>query len=107
MFWGASSRKPSDGQVGETPEKVHRTALPDKSSPKFFEYPVSLHEDPPEPIGVLPIVRAVSLVLVEANRFSNFIGFTIDLHAQVRACSILPLASCRRQPLIAVRAERE
>ena len=82
MFRRSSPRKTRDGKVGGAPEKVHRAAFADEASAKLFENPVSLYKNPPEPIGILAIIRAVSFVLVEADSVSNFVGFRVNLYVQ-------------------------
>ena len=62
---------------------------------------VCLHEDSPEPVGVLLIVRRVSLVLVERYRLGKFVGFLVDLYVKVELLHLFHLCLQGRRRLLA------
>src|SRR5882672_1049844 len=45
--------KPRDGQIETAPEEMHRAALADERAARGAEYALDLHQDSPEPIGLL------------------------------------------------------
>jgi hypothetical protein len=63
---------------------MDRAALADEAAAELLEDPVRLHEDLPEPVRVVGIVRTVNLVLVETDRFGNFVRFSMDSHMQAQ-----------------------
>ena len=68
---------------------MHRAVLSDEAGAKLLENPVSLRKDPPKPIGIFEIIRAVSFILVEAGGVSNFVGFRVNLYVQVELSQLL------------------
>jgi hypothetical protein len=77
MRWRRAAGKTGNREVAIAPEEVHRAALAAKTRPELVEYPIGLEEHPPETVGVLAIVGAVNLVLVEADRMREFVGFLL------------------------------
>ena len=80
MFGSAAPGKSRHRQIRGTPEEVYGAALPDEASSKCLEDPVRLHENPPESVGILPIVRAVGLVLIESDRIGHLVRPLMDVH---------------------------
>src|SRR5665647_308121 len=73
MYWGFAAGKPGDGKVRSTPEEVHGAALASEAGTKLFKDAVGLHQDAPEPAGILSIVCPVSFVLVETYRIGHLV----------------------------------
>src|SRR5207237_3117333 len=53
--------KPGDRQIETAPEKMHRAAFTAKARAKFLKHAIRLGEHPPEPIGILGIIRSMLL----------------------------------------------
>ena len=71
-----------NGKIQSAEEKVHGTALPDEPRPELFHHAVRLNQNPPESVGVFPIVRPVLLIFIERNRILNLVRRHIDGHRQ-------------------------
>src|SRR5687768_4189289 len=89
MLWRSASREAGDGEVGRTPEKVYRAAFADEARAESGEDALALHEDAPEPVGVLGVVRTVNFILIERNRVGNFIGIAVDRHRQAEPLQLV------------------
>src|SRR5215470_5773766 len=88
MLGSSPPGETSDGQIGGTPEKMHRAALADEARPKLFEDSVCLDQDSPEPVCVVRIVRRVRFVSVERYGIGNLVGFRVDLHVQPKSLQL-------------------
>src|SRR6476619_630800 len=82
MRWRPSPGKARHSQVEATPEEMHRTAFATKARSKFLEYPIALHQNPPESIGVFRIVSMMFFVLIKWDWFFNLVRPQIDGHRQ-------------------------
>ena len=105
MLRSPPPRKPRDRQIQGAPEYVHGTDLTDEPGAELLEHPVGLHEDSPEPMGVLPIVCPVGFVLVEVDRLGNFVRFLVDDYRQTRVSPSPPLGGDKTSPPIEARVE--
>src|SRR5881396_495381 len=85
---GATPREARHREVEAAPEEVHRTAFPEKRCAKLPEHVIRLHEDAPESIGILRIVRSMLLVVREANRVLHLDRYRpeLDVHVHVLEC---------------------
>ena len=61
---------------------MHRTAFATKPRSEPLEDAVALHKNPPKPIGVFAVVRAVLLVFIERDRVFNLVRHVVDLDRQ-------------------------
>src|SRR6188474_1394682 len=93
--------RPSPGesrnrQVRRAPEEMHRTALANELRAKLVEDTTGLHEDSPEPVGVLRIVAAMRLILVEWDRVGHLVGASVQGHPKVERFHFLHEAPVER-----------
>src|SRR5580704_7337576 len=72
------------GKIEAAPKKVRRAAFATKARPKFFEHAISVNHSAPEAVGILRIVRAMFLVLVECDRVFDLVRDHVDLHPQLQ-----------------------
>ena len=84
-------------QIKATPEKMHRTALAAEARSELLKHAIALHEDPPKPIGVLAVIRAVSFVLLERHRVLDFVRHRADGDGQ------LEISQCLHHRLVKLR----
>src|SRR5258707_15650989 len=61
-------RKSRNRQIETAPEKMYRTALPDKSRTKFPKNIVHADKTPPKPLRILGIVRRMAFIQSEPPR---------------------------------------
>src|SRR5215469_3206622 len=66
-------------QIETAPEKMDRAAFAAEPRAKFFEHPIGLKQNAPEPVRVFRIVGAMFLVTIERDRIRNFIRRDVDL----------------------------
>ena len=97
--------EPRDGQVGRAPEVVHRTALAGEPRAEHFQHAVGLHQDPPEPVGVLTIVGAMDLVAIERDRIRHLVRALPNVHVQAERVELVHEARVERRDRL--RLERE
>src|SRR5580765_6873662 len=82
MPWRESPGESGHRQVSRAPKEMHRTALANKPCAKLVEDTTGVHEDSPEPVGVLRIVATMRLILVEGDRVGNLVGASVRSHSQ-------------------------
>src|SRR5262249_1818484 len=73
------SGKPRQSKVEAAPEKMYRAAFATKARSELLEHAIALHQNPPESIGVFPIVRPVLFIFIERNRVLNLVRYHVDL----------------------------
>src|SRR4051812_26358079 len=86
MLGRAPPGKTRDGQVERSPEKMDGAAFPDESRAKQRESPLALHEDLPEPLRLMRVEGAMSLVALEGNEVGKLVGPRGEMegHAELR-----------------------
>ena len=77
--------KTRHGQIKTAPEKMHRTAFAAETRAKLLKYAIALHQNAPEPVGILAIVGAVLFILIERDRIFDLVRHGVDSHRQIRA----------------------
>src|SRR5436305_1845632 len=80
MRWRRPSGKARHRQIEAAPEEMYRTAFAAEARTKFFENAICLQEDAPEAVGIVQIISAVFLILIEGNRFQRFVRLHSNLY---------------------------
>ena len=80
----AASREARHGQVEAAPEKMNGAHFADKGGAELLKNCVYEHQNPPEPVDILRIVRGMLHVLIERNRVRNFHRHLPDLHLNTK-----------------------
>src|SRR5579883_648289 len=96
MLRRRSAGEPRYGKIQRAKEQVHRAALADEARAKFFHNAVRLNENPPEPMRVIPIVRPVRFVQIEADWLRNFIGFFVNRDMKIEASHLADEPAVKR-----------
>src|SRR5262245_11181100 len=78
------SGEPSDSQVETAPKEMHRAAFATKARSELFKQSIALYENPPESIGVFPIVRAVFFIFIERNGILNLVRRLVNRYRQMK-----------------------
>src|SRR5580700_3624566 len=78
----ATSRKPRHREIEAAPEKVNRAALSNETTAELLEYGINGHQDTPESVRILRIVRFVNAILGKWDWVCHFIRRGMDLYVQ-------------------------
>src|SRR5262245_23338166 len=76
--------KPRHRQIEAAPEEMHGTAFATKMRAELLEHAIALHQNAPEPISVLRVIRAMRFVLIEWDRVLNLVRHFVNRYWQMK-----------------------